>query len=59
MMKKELENLMALAGTKEFDKQLDNLHKKYKDDPKAKKGIAAFIKAGVAASGKRITRLEK
>lgn len=57
-MKKELEQLIKLTG-KEFDRKLDALHKKYKDDPSAKKDIAQFIKANLAASGKRIARLEK
>ncbi|MFT3946878.1 MAG: DUF5053 domain-containing protein [Agriterribacter sp.] len=57
-MKKELEQLLKLAGTKAFDEKLETLHKKYKDDPAAKKQIANFIKEGVAASAKRIDRME-
>lgn len=58
-MKKELEQLMKLAGTSKFDTKLDALHRKYKDDPDAKKEIVSFIKKGIAASGKRIEQIEK
>ncbi|MBO9619399.1 MAG: DUF5053 domain-containing protein [Niabella sp.] len=53
-MNKELNKLMKLAGTVQFDAALDRLYEKYKDDAMAKKAIAAYIKKGVAASGERI-----
>lgn len=58
-MKKELEELMKLAGTSKFDAKLDALHRKYKDNPDAKKQIAKFIKDGVVASGKKIDKIEE
>jgi hypothetical protein len=58
-MKKELEQLLKLAGTTVFDEKLEALYKKYKDDFSAKKQIAKFIKEGVATSAQKIDRLEK
>lgn len=57
-MKKELEQLMKLAGTSRFDAKLEAFHRKYKNDPGAKKEIAAFIKSGIRESGKRIEQIE-
>lgn len=58
-MKNELEQLMKLAGSPEFGKKLDELHKKYGEDPVAKREIAKFIRQGIADAGKRIALLEK
>ncbi|HRP54568.1 DUF5053 domain-containing protein [Agriterribacter sp.] len=58
-MKKELEQLMKLAGTSKYDAKLEALYRKYKDDPEAKKKIASFIKSGIATSGSKIEQIEK
>jgi hypothetical protein len=53
-MKKELNKLMKLAGTKAFDIELKKLYDRYQDNDRARGEIAAFIKEGIAQSGKRI-----
>lgn len=58
-MKKELENLKKLYGTKKFEHELEKFYKKYNDDPDVKREISKFIKDGLAASAKRIAALEK
>lgn len=57
-MKKELEALLKLAGTKKFDKQLDLLHEKYKDRPGYKDEVADFLKERLAISAKNIEKIE-
>lgn len=57
-MKKELEDLLKVAGTKKFDKQLNLLHEKYKDRPGYKDEIAAFLKNRIAISAKNIEKAE-
>lgn len=56
-MKQALNRLMKLAETKDFDRELDRLHQKFKDDPKAIAEIHDFIRAGVSESGKRIDNI--
>jgi len=57
-MKKELELLMKLAGKNKFDSELEKLHKKYCNDPKALKQISDFIKSEIQKSAKRIDKIE-
>lgn len=57
-MKKEFEDLLKIAGTKEFDKQLDQLHEKYKNRPGYKEEVAAFLKNRLAISAKNIEKAE-
>lgn len=58
-MRKELEKLISLAGTSEFDKALSKAHDKYKDDPEAKKIITSLIKKEVQSTDRNLDRLEK
>ena len=53
-MKRELNKLMKLVGTKEFDNELEKMYDKYKDNKAAKAEIAAFIKTGIATSAEKI-----
>lgn len=57
-MKKEFEELLKLAGTRRFDKQLELLHEKYKDRPGYKNEVAAFLKKRLAISAKKIEKIE-
>ena len=57
-MKKELEDLIEIVGTKKFDKQLDLLHEKYKNRPGYKEEVAAFLKSRLAISAKNIEKAE-
>ena len=57
-MKKELEDLLKIVGTKKFDKQLDLLHEKYKNRPGYKEEVAAFLKSRLAISAKNIGKAE-
>jgi hypothetical protein len=42
-MKKELENLITLAGSSKFDTELKKIHKKYKGNPEAQKYLSGLI----------------
>lgn len=57
-MKKELEDLLKLAGTKQFDKQLDLLYEKYKDRPGYKDEVADFLQEKINISAKKIEKIE-
>jgi hypothetical protein len=57
-LEKELESLLKFSGTKQFDKQLDLLYKKYKDRAGYKKIVADFLRQKVNASAKNIEKIE-
>ena len=57
-MKKELENLLKIAGTKKFEKQLNFLHEKYKNRPGYKEEVAALLKSRLTLSAKNIEKAE-
>jgi len=42
-MKKELENLITLAGTSKFDTELKKIYKKYKGNHEAKKHLSGLL----------------
>ena len=57
-MKKELEDLLKIVGTKKFDNQLDRLHEKYKDRPGYKDEVAAFLQEKINISAQNIEKIE-
>jgi len=57
-MKKELEDLLKLSGTKSFDTRLDRLYKKYKDRPGFKEEVASFLKSRLSVTKKNLKKIE-
>ncbi len=57
-MKKQIESelkyLITLAGTSDFDKELDNIYTRYKDNTEAIAMVQNFLVKGVKASVERI-----
>jgi hypothetical protein len=58
-MKKELQDLMKLAGTPAFDKELKKLHAKYKGNASAKQELGVLLQQHIAAANKTIDVAEK
>lgn len=57
-MKKELEDLLKLSGTRKFDTRLDQLYKKYKDRPGFKEEVASFLKSRLSVTKKNLKKIE-
>ena len=57
-MKKELEDLLKLSGTKRFDTRLDQLYKKYKDRPDFKEEVTSFLKGRLSVTKRNLKKIE-
>lgn len=57
-MKKELEELLKLSGTKEFDIELSKLYEKYKDRHGFKEEVTSFLKSRLVVTKSNLDKIE-
>jgi arsenate reductase-like glutaredoxin family protein len=57
-MQKELEQLVKLAGTKDFDKVLKTTGEKYKNNAKAKNAVVSLVRNEVMLLNKRLDKID-